>query len=158
MRNTKKLIAVIMTIAILASMMVPALAASNQSQYDALAAAGLMRGTGAGADLEMALDRIQGFTLVVRAMGAEAEAVGMTDAEITAALANVEDATKIAAWARPYAAYVVSKEITIGVGGAAAGKIVFAPTATLSGTQFITMLLRAMGYEGVTLEDRKSVV
>ena len=150
MRNTKKLIAVIMTIAILASMMVPALAASYQTEADKLMAVGLMKGTGDGADLEMALDRIQGITFTIRAMGVEKEALAMTEAEIAAALENVTDADTIPAWGRAYAAYAVKSGLTNGV---SATEFVFAPFAKLSGTQFITMMLRALGYTGVTLDN-----
>lgn len=155
MRNTKKLIAVIMTIAILASMMVPALAASNTTQFEALKAAGLMLGTGEAVETDLAkpLNRIQGFVLVVRAMGVEATAAAMTEAEMNAALATVEDADMIPAWGRPHAAYAVANGLTNGVGGAAAGMIKFAPTSPLTGLQFITMMLRAMNYTGVTLAN-----
>ncbi len=150
MRNTKKLIAVIMTIAIMASMMVPALAASYQTEAEKLMAVGLMKGTDNGADLEMALDRIQGITFTIRAMGVEEEALAMTEAEIAAALENVTDADTIPAWGRAYAAYAVANGITNGV---SATEFVFAPFAKLSGTQFITMMLRALGYTGVTLDN-----
>ncbi len=153
MRNSKKLIAVIMTIAILASMMVPALAASYQTEADKLVAAGLMKGTGTGLDLESKLDRIQGIVFTIRAMGVEAAAAAMSEADIAAALANVEDADKIPAWGRPHAAYAVKNNITNGVGGAAAGKIKFDAFAPLSGKQFVTMMLRTLGYAGITLDN-----
>ena len=101
MRKTKKLIAVIMTVAMLASMMVPALAATSQVEADALLAAGLMRGTGAGLELDATLNRIQGITFTVRAHGAEAAALAMSEEDIDAALANVQDVGAIASWARP---------------------------------------------------------
>src|SRR5450756_2594752 len=51
MRNSKKLIAVILTVVLLASMMVPALAVTYQAEADKLTNAGLMNGTpGTGLD------------------------------------------------------------------------------------------------------------
>lgn len=151
MRNTKKLIAVIMTVAILASMMVPALAAvSYQTEADKLVAVGLMKGTDKGTDLESMLDRLQGITFTIRAMGEEEAAVAMTEADIAAVLATVTDAKTMPTWGRGYAAYAVKEGITLGVSSA---ELRFAPFAKLSGTQFITMMLRTLGYTGITLEN-----
>jgi hypothetical protein len=115
-----------------------------------LMAVGLMKGTDNGADLERAHDRIQGITFTIRAMGGEEEALAMTEAEIAAALENVTDADTIPAWGRAYAAYAVKEGITNGV---SASEFVFAPSAKLSAHRSITMMLRALGYTGVTLDN-----
>ncbi len=152
MRNSKKLIAVIMTVALLASMMVPALAASYQTQADKLTAAGLMKGT-TGTGLDTALTRAQGIEFTVRAMGKSAAAAALTDAEVTAALANVTDAATIPGWAKKSAAFAVSTKLSNGTKVSADGKITYSAMAPLSGKQFVTMMLRALGYTGITLDN-----
>lgn len=147
MRNLKKIVAVIMTVALLASMMVPALAAvQNEDKAEALKAIGLFLGDGTSFYLDQKLSREQGMTVVVRAMGAEAAAKAMSAAEIEAQLANVVDADKIADWAKPYAAYCLANGITKGIGGVAAGKVQYGAQLDLHGDEFVILLLRAMGY------------
>lgn len=154
MRNSKKLIAVIMTVALLASMMVPALAATNQSEADKLLAVGLLRGSGTGGlDLESDLTRAQGIILTVRAMGAEAAALAMTSGAVALEMAKVNDASDIPYWAASYAAYAVKNNITNGTKVNADLTITFSPSNPLSGKQFIIMMLRSLGYTGVTLEN-----
>lgn len=152
MRNLKKLIAVIMTVALLASMMVPALAAvTYQSEAETLQTLDLMKGDATGdLMLDKKLSRLEALILTVRAMGAETAAMALTDAEVAAEMAKIEDAAAIPSWAGAanYAAYAVKMGITNGVGGAAAGMIKFAPGADVSAKQFVTMMLRALGYTG----------
>jgi len=150
MRNLKKIVAVIMTVALLASMMVPALAAvQNEDKAQALQAIGLFKGTGSSFDLDLKLSREQGMALVVRALGAEATALAMSEAEIEAQLAKVADADSIATWARPYAAYMVKNDLTKGIGGAPAGQINYGAQLDLYADEFVILLLRAMGYPNV---------
>jgi len=152
MRNSKKLIAVIMTVALLASMMVPALAATYQTEADKLTNAGLMNGT-PGTGLETLLIRDQGIAFTVRALGAEAAAAAMTVGAIAVQTAKLTDFAAIPGWATNYAAYAIANGITNGNRISAIGKITFSPTDPLSGKQFITMMLRALGYTGVTLDN-----
>lgn len=154
MRNSKKLIAVIMTVALLASMMVPALAAvTYQTDADKLQAAGILAGTGTGLNLGGTLTRDEGIALAIAAMGKKAVALALTDAEVTTALAKVEDAASIPVWARKYAAYAVSTGMTSGIGGAAVGYTNFGSKVALTGKQFLAFVVRGMGYGGVTLNN-----
>ncbi len=147
MRNLKKIVAVIMAVAILASMMVPALAAvANEDKAKALQTIGLFKGNGTSFDLDLKLSREQGMALIVRALGAEKAALAMSQADIDAQLANVVDADKIADWAKPYAAYCLANGITNGIGGVAAGKVQYGAQLDIYGDQFVILLLRAMGY------------
>ncbi len=147
MRNLKKVFAVILAVALMASMMVPALAAvSHEAEALKLQAIGLMAGGPADLKLEEGVTRVQGLTFAIRAAGKEADALAMTDAEVAAELAKFTDADKIPAWAKKYTAYAIKNNITVGVGG---GK--FAPLEPISGTSFLVFLLKSgMGYADVT--------
>ncbi len=147
MRNLKKVFAVILAVALMASMMVPALAAvSHEAEALKLQAIGLMAGGPADLKLEEGVTRVQGLTFAIRAAGKEADAIAMTDAEVAAELAKFTDADKIPAWAKKYTAYAIKNNITVGVGG---GK--FAPLEPISGTSFLVFLLKSgMGYADVT--------
>ena len=156
MRNLKKLLAVIMTVALIASMMVPALAAGTyESEAAKLKEIGLFVGTtktDGSTDflLGSELYRDQAMILIIRALGEEKAALALTDAEVAETLANVVDADKIASWAKKYAAYALKEKLTYGVGGVEAGKIKFGPDATIDGTDFTILLLRALGYSTVS--------
>jgi len=152
MRNSKKLIAVIMTVALLASMMVPALAATYQTEADNLTNAGLMNGT-PGTGLETLLTRDQGITFTVRAMGSAAAADAMTVGAIALQTDKLTDGAAVPGWATNYAAFAIEQGITNGNRINADGKITFSPKDPLSGKQFITMMLRSLGYIGVTLDN-----
>mgnify|MGYP000851668872 FL=1 len=147
MRNLKKVLAVILTVALLASMMmVPALAAvSNEAEAKALKAIGLFKGYGDDLGLTDKLTREQGMILVIRAMGAEEAALAMTDAEVDAALADVTDLNTIGTWAgaRNYAAYALKAGLTKGISTAS---LVYGGQLDFAGDQLVILLLRAMGY------------
>lgn len=147
MRNLKKVLAVILTVALLASMMmVPALAAvSNEAEAKALKAIGLFKGYGDDLGLTDKLTREQGMILVIRAMGAEKAALAMTDAEVDAALADVTDLNTIGTWAgaKNYAAYALKAGLTKGISTAS---LVYGGQLDFAGDQLVILLLRAMGY------------
>jgi hypothetical protein len=149
MRNLKKLLAVIMAVAMLASIMVPALAADYDDDARKLYDLGLFKGSSGSSyqpDLDGTLTREQGLTLMIRAMGKDEEALGMSEAEINEQLAKVEDAADITDWARPYVAYAVKNGLTKGIGGATPPNIRFGAQLDLSGKEFINFMLYAMGY------------
>jgi hypothetical protein len=149
MRNLKKLLAVIMAVAMLASIMVPALAADYDDDAQKLYNLGLFKGSSGSSyqpDLDGKLTREQGLTLMIRAMGKDEEALGMSEAEINEQLAKVEDAADITDWARPYVAYAVKNGLTKGIGGATPPNIKFGAQLDLSGKEFINFMLYAMGY------------
>lgn len=154
MRNLKKVLAVVLTIALLASMMmVPALAAvSNEDEANALKAIGLFKGYGDDLGLTDKLTREQGMILVIRAMGAEEDALAMTEAEVEAELADVTDLDSIGTWAgaRNYAAYALKAGLTKGV---STEKLVFGGQLEFAGDQLVILLLRAMGYTNVEKDN-----
>jgi len=154
MRNFKKLFAVIMAVAMLASIMVPALAADS-FKYEAdakkLYDLGLFKGiseTSFDPDLGTALTRETGLALMIRAMGKEDEVKAMTKEDIAAQLAKVVDKETINVnWAEPYVAYAVKNGLTDGIETSILPNIKFGADLPLSGKEFIFFMLKAMGYD-----------
>ncbi|MGI6084186.1 MAG: Ig-like domain-containing protein [Acetivibrionales bacterium] len=149
MRNLKKLFAVILVVAMLASMMVPALAA-NTYEAEALKLQAINVFAGGPADLKLdeGVTRIQGLTFAIRAAGKDADALAMTDAEVDAILADWTDAASIPAWGRNYAAYAIKNGITVGL---SATEKIFGALNPISGTSFLVFIMKSgMGYADVT--------
>ncbi len=150
MRNLKKLFAVILTVAMLASIMVPALAADG-TKYDAdaqkLYDLGLFKGYSAS-DFGLGdnLTREQGLTFMLRASGLEAEALAMSAEEIAAQFAKVLDPETVTDWAKPYVAYAVKNGLTKGTDASTLPNITFKGQNLLTGKEFINFMLNAMGY------------
>lgn len=156
MRSLKKLLAVIMTVAMIASIMVPALAADYDDDAQKLYKLGLFKGTSGSSyqpDLDATLIRETGLALMIRAMGLEEEVLAMSDAEVNEQLAKVVDASDIADWARPYVAYAVKNGLTKGIDASVAPNIKFGAKLDLSGREFIGFMLYAMGYTNVGWDD-----
>jgi len=150
MRNLKKVLAVILTVAMLASFMVPAFAAvSHLEEAKKLQAIGLFAGGEADLKLDEDVTRIQGLTFAIRAAGKEAEALAMTDEEVAAELAKFNDAADIPSWngnGPKYVAYAIKNGITVGDGQGN-----FKPLDKISGRAFLVFLLKTgMGYKDVT--------
>lgn len=152
MRNLKKLFAVLLAVAIIATMMVPALAAVSYTEEALkLQAIGLIAGGANDLNLDRGMTRIEGLAFVIRAAGKEDDAFAMTAEEIDEILADWKDADEIPQWpndnARKYAAYAIKHEITIGV---SATEKILAPNAPISGVSFLVFLMKsAMGYADV---------
>ena len=150
----KKILAVLLVLTLLCGCAAAALAADNapaadeENYYDALERAdraaaalnhlGLFRGvgTGAGGDPDFALDhatnRHQAITMLVRLLGKEKEALGGNwDIPFT----DVDE------WARPYVGYAFANGLTNGTSPTA-----FSGKNPVTATQYITMILRALGY------------
>ena len=115
---------------------------SSSTDYNALAGAlrtlGLFQGSGtgygSGYDLEAAPTRIQGLILFLRLIGEEEAALASTAA---CPFTDVPD------WCRPYVAYAYAQGYTKGMdekGG------IFGTNDTLTAGQYVTFLLRALGY------------
>ena len=140
----KKLICLILAL-LMALMMVPtAFAASGEEVVAAntLNALGLFNGTGTQTDgrpiydLDRAPNRHEAVTMLVRLLGKDAEAkAGDWDIPFT----------DVADWARPYVGYAYANGLTSGT-----GKTTFGGNATVTATQYLTFVLRALGYDSST--------
>ena len=121
------------------------LSASTSTDYnalaDALAQMGLFAGTGtaygSGYDLEVAPTRVEGVIMFLRLIGEEKAAQSFTGA---CPFSDVPD------WAQRYVAYAYAKGYTAGVGPDAAGNPVFGTQRLIGAPEYVTFLLRALGY------------
>lgn len=127
-----------------------ALTSSGEVDYNELAGAlkamGLFKGTGTaygdGYDLEQTPTRIEGLVLFLRLIGEEKAALAYVG---TNPFPDVPD------WARQYAAYAYAKGYTKGVDGE---RMLFGTANTISSGEYLTFLLRALGYQdGGTAPD-----
>ena len=83
MRNLKKLLAVIVVVAMLASIMVPALAAEYENEAKQLQDLGLFQGySSTDLGLDDDLTREQALALMLRVMGLEDDVKAMSDEEV----------------------------------------------------------------------------
>lgn len=137
----KKLLSLFLALTLALSLSVPALAVTAQeAQSDAelLYNLGLFKGTGTNADgspqfsLDRAPTRAEAVTILVRLLGKEQEAqAGSWNIPFT----DVPD------WAVPYVGYAYSKGYTNGV-----DETRFGSSSPVSAAQFLTFLLRSLGY------------
>jgi len=147
MKNLKKLLAVIISVAMIVAIMIPAFAeesftfsAEAKKLYDMKLYAG-NSATTYEPDLGSALTREAGMVLVVRLLGLADEAAAMTEADITAALANYTDVASISDWAKDEIAYAVKNGIVAG-----ATTTTINPQGALLGKDYASMILRNIGY------------
>lgn len=116
------------------------LTGSDSTDYnmlaDAMKAMGLFRGGdtayGSGYDLERAPTRIEGLIMFLRLLGEESAALA------TSAPCPFTDVPQ---WCQSYVAYAYEKGYTNGVGAG-----LFAPAQTISANEYLTFLLRVLGY------------
>lgn len=140
MSNLKKLLAVIVTVCILATMTVPAFAAASEAEI--CAALGILKGdSSAGVtDEYLAKDtqRFQAAILYLRLIGKEEEAKAFTGEE------NFDDAAEIYAGGQRILAYLKANPDLgwIGIGGNK-----FDPTSTITAQMIYKVLLEALGYK-----------
>lgn len=122
-----------------------ALSTSGNVDYNALADAlyrvGLFQGTGtaygSGYDLEVVPTRIVGLVMFLRLQGKEADAL---------AYSGANPFVDTPAWCDRYVAYAYAMGLTRGVGTDADGRLCFNPNAAISAGEYMTFLLRALGY------------
>lgn len=156
MRNLKKLFAVLLAVAMIASMMVPALAGSHEAEGIKLQTIGLVAGDSPEQlDLDREMKRIEAVAFTIRAAGKESEALSMTDEEVDEILADWKDAANLPSWpndnARRYAAYAIKAGIVKGV---SATEKIFAPNTLVKGIDFLVLLLKsAFGFADVQNVD-----
>lgn len=121
------------------------LAASGSVDYNALADAlfemGLFQGSGttygSGYDLENPTTRIMGVVMFLRLIGEEQAALSST---------AVNPFVDTPAWCDRYVAYAFEKGYTNGVGESPSGALYFAPDRQISAEEYVTLILRALGY------------
>ena len=118
---------------------------SGEVDYNALAGAlrdmGMFKGSdlgyGSGYDLERAPTRIEGLIMFLRLLGEEQAAQAYTG---DCPFVDVPD------WCRAYTAYAYAQGYTKGVGKDAAGRMIFGPQNTITAGEYVTFLLRTLGY------------
>ena len=148
MRNLKKLLAVIMVVAMLASIMVPALAADNETVAKQLQDLGLFKGY---SDTELGLGdgltREQALAFMLRVMGLEDEALAMSKEEVVECMALVVDPETVTpTWAQPYVAYGIKTGLVKGIDASIAPKVKFDGQRVISGQEFVRFIMNGLGY------------
>lgn len=129
-------------------MLLPMVPAAHAAQDEALLAAdtlyelGLFSGTGTGPDgrpvyeLERAPTRHEAVTMLVRLLGKAEEALA---GSWNTPFADVAD------WAKPYVGYAYANGLTSGTGAST-----FSGEQTVTASQYLTFVLRALGYDSST--------
>lgn len=140
----KRIVSIILVLTLICCMLPSALAASSEATEaaDALHNLGLFNGTGTDAnsnpvyDLDRAPTREEAVTMLVRLLGKESEAKAGT---WTTPFTDVQD------WAKPYVGYAYANKLTSGTSATT-----FDGSSAMTATQYITLVLRALGYESGT--------
>ncbi len=116
-------------------------AAEYEHQADDLYNMGLFRGTENGYELERTLTRAEGATMLVRLLGQEKSVEG-------ALPMGAFDDVPADHWAATYIEYCYREGITKGTGNNC-----YSPEDTISGSEYMTLVMRALGYEYVEPEN-----
>ena len=138
----RKISGLILCLAMVFSLSVPVMAAeaadAHQAAADRLYELGLFQGTGVQPDgtpeyaLSRELSRQEAITLLVRLLGKEQEAKEGSYAH---------PFTDVDAWADPYVGYAYSHGLTNGI-----RENLFGGKQAVTATQYLTFVLRALGY------------
>ena len=128
----RKLRMVLAGVLAVASLAMTAGAASYDNCADRLSDLGLFQGTGNGYQLDRAPTRAEAATMLVRLLGAEAEA---EELDYSAPFTDLDD------WQKPYVQYLYDNGLPTG-----ATATTFEPEDTCSAQMYTTFLLRALGY------------
>lgn len=142
----KRFLSFILALTLAASLVPSAFAASDEAVQaaNALHALGLFNGTGTDAngnpiyDLDRAPTREEAITMLIRLMGKEA------DAKRQDWLWNTPF-TDVSNWAKPYIGYAYAYSLTSGT-----SETTFGGKQKVNATQYLTFVLRALGYEDGT--------
>lgn len=155
MRNFKKLLSILLTVVIMASMVIPSFAAIKYTEEALkLQSIGIFAGGPNDLNLDQGVTRIQGLSFAMRAAGYEDAIQAMSNTEIDQILAPWVDSATYASWARRYAAYAIKHGITIGVSSTEKR---LNPDELISGASFLVFILKSMGYSSVTTGDAPDV-
>ncbi len=109
-----------------------------KAEAEALAGLHLLRGTGRGYELERLVTRAEAAAMAVRMVGQEGQ--------LTTEPSGFSDTR--GHWADPYIALGVQKGYINGI-----SEDRFAPEAPVTGPEFVKLLLGAMGYQDLTLDN-----
>lgn len=140
----KKMLAILLAMSIMCTLMPAASAATDgmNNAAQALYDLGLFQGVGNNADgtPDFAMDRVptraEAVTMLVRLLGKDAEAkAGTWETPFT----------DVADWAKPYVGYAYANGLTTGTSATT-----FGGEATVNATQYLTFVLRALGYTSGT--------
>ncbi len=112
----------------------PVYAAVNNDKADILYDLGLFKGTENGYELDTEFTRMQATVMLVRFLGAE-------DEVLNTQYTSVFDDIKNDSWGLQYVMYCYNENITKGT-----GEKKFSPDTPVSGEQFVTLMLRAIGF------------
>ena len=140
----KKALSIILSLGLLAGTAIPAFAASNEATQAAntLYSLGLFKGTWTNDDgtpvfdLDRSPTRSEAITMLVRLLGKETEALSGT---WQTPFYDVAD------WAIPYVGYAYTNGLTTGT-----GDNTFGGEDVVSASQYLTFVLRALGYDSNT--------
>ncbi len=127
----KKLICTVLAL----TLALPVFAADNTPYAHRLNELGIFRGTDKGYELEAPLTREQAAAMLVRVLGAERE---VKEEAYDAVFADIPTDR----WSFPYIMYCYENEITKGTGEDA-----FSPMKEISAADFVTLVLRVLGFE-----------
>ncbi|MGE5613630.1 MAG: hypothetical protein ACM3XR_04430 [Bacillota bacterium] len=139
MRNLKKLLAVIVTVCMLATFAIPAFA--EKSDADICAELGVILGSGDGVTAEYLAsqpDRLQGAIMFLRLKGLEDEAKAFPGTD------NFSDAEGLSETNKAILGYLKAHPE---LGFVGIGNNMFAPTAKMTAKEYYKVLLVALGYE-----------
>ena len=137
----KKIISLLLALVLCVSIAAPVFAASETAIAiaDTLYMYGLFKGVGNNADgspnydLDRGLTRAEAVTLLVRLLGKDAAATAGT---------HSTPFNDVPEWAKPYVGYAYANGLTNGVSDTS-----FGSGDSVSATQYLTFMLRALGYE-----------
>ena len=132
----------IITAAVSAPMLtVTAFAADYNKEADNLNKLGLFLGTENGYELERTMTRAEGATMLVRLLGKEQEALKISP-KGTFGDVPVDE------WYAPYVEYCADGGVTKGTGNGN-----YSPDDTLRGDEYMTLVMRALGYKNAEPEN-----
>ena len=138
----RKILSLFLTVLLMLSLVPTVFAASSEAidAANALYQLGLFAGVGTNADgspnfdLDRTMTRAEAVTMLVRLLNKEADAQ---------AASWTTPFTDVAEWAKPYVGYAYTNSLT---GGTSA--TTFSGSQEVSATQYLTFVLRALGYDG----------
>ncbi len=126
---------------VISIMLVTPVYADNTVKANTLYELGLFRGTDTGYELDKTLTREQAVTILVRLLGEEENVL---ESKFDGKFTDVADNR----WSYPYVMYCYENNITKGT-----GDNTFSPEDEVTAEQFVTLVMRLMGYEDTEPEN-----